>query len=150
MKTILDKAHTWFMSSVSYTDEDLIITVVGGLQAEHPEEIDLGGGQSLGQGYRVSQTEKSMHVQLTFPTVAAYQVIDESFTSLDEYDAGDGGSLQIMERSRFKDMIENHHSLLPTLREACRYYRLWTEDAVVDVVTDEEPIIEDAGSSREA
>ncbi len=141
MQTVLESGRTWYLGALLYNGctGELQIDLLEGFRAEEPEDCEVCG-VSLGKGYRLSWTESSRRVRVAFAEVCAYQLIDESYTSLDEYEQGERHFLSAFTRSRFRDFVCEHHPILPAVKEdEIQHYRLWTEGEVVDVIATKPP-----------
>ena len=78
-----------------------------------------------------------------FEEVVAWQVVDESYTSWDDYEQRDDTNvLQELSRSRYLDYVRDNHGWFQDIIGPAKHYRIWTGDEVVDVVSVSEPEIE--------
>jgi len=141
MRTVLDDAKTWFLHAILYQD-DLRIILAEGFRSDEPEDLVVGQ-TNLGPAHSIDIRSDSRKVVVQFPQPVAWQVVDESFTTHDDYESGDDGFLRILDRSRYLDyVIENHGWFRDTVGPA-KHYRLWTENEVMDVVAYDAPEIGD-------
>ena len=134
MKTILDSGESWFFHKIVH-DEALNITVVEGMRAAEPEEL-IVCGKELSPAYRVDITEHSRWVRISWDTVIAHQVVDESITFGDPSEVHDQGHLRIYEYSRYLRFLQQYATmdLLPNIKTA-RHYCVVTEDRIIDVIS---------------
>ena len=141
MKTTLDDAHSWFLHELRYTGE-LRITLAEGITAKEPEDIKIG--DHVISGTRAIEPQPTSRiVVITFARVVAWQLIDESFTALDDYDERDDTSfLQILSRSRYLDYVRAHHGWFDDRMPTAKQYRVWTENDVIDVISPDVPRVE--------
>lgn len=78
-----------------------------------------------------------------FPQFIAWQVVDESFTGADQYEVRDDAKhLQSLLRSRYLDFVKAHHGWFEPIAGPATHYRIWTEDAVIDVIACQPPVVE--------
>lgn len=141
MRTILDDSKTWFLHCLSY-DKELKLILIEGIVGTTPEDIKIRD-TIICDTYPINTSPSSKMVQIRFPHFIAWQVVDESFTSFDEYEKRDDKSfLQILERSKYFDYVNASHGWYADAIGSGRHYRIWTENEVIDVVSCEEPIIE--------
>jgi len=141
MYTILDEGHTWFLDDLSYKDE-LTITLIEGILRSEPENIKILNSV-IRDAYPIDILPTSRQVLIRFSQFVAWQVVDESFTSFDEYEQRDDkGFIQILARSKYFDYVNTSHGWYPDIIGTGKHYRIWTCDEVIDIVSCTEPIIE--------
>ncbi|HJZ56612.1 MAG TPA: hypothetical protein VKE74_16720 [Gemmataceae bacterium] len=141
MRTVLDEANTWFFHALVHRDEKLQVIVAEGIKAAEPEDLVIGT-TNLGPSWRVEVTDKSRWVCVSFARVCAYQAINESLTSADDYEVFDRGFLRVYERSRYLDFLRAHAIMEHPMAERARHYCVLTEDHIIDVVAVGEPEFE--------
>jgi hypothetical protein len=142
MRTILDEAETWFLHSLVY-NEELRITLVEGMSGTEPEDICIGG-TVIRNTYPIDTSLTSKLVSIRFPQYVAWQVVNESFTTFDEYEQRDDtGFLQTLERSKYLDYVNANHGWYIDVIGSGKHYRIWTESEVIDVVACTEPVIDE-------
>lgn len=141
MYTILDEGHTWFLEDLSYKD-GLAITLIEGILRSEPENIKILNSV-IRDAYPIDILPTSKQVLIRFSQFVAWQVVDESFTSFDEYEQRDDkGFIQILTRSKYFDYVNASHGWYPDIIGSGKHYRIWTCDEVIDIVSCKEPIIE--------
>lgn len=142
METILDTGHSWLLESLIYRDA-LQVHVVEGIRSAEPEKLKIAG-VDLGEGYAIDVNEESRHFSVVFEDVIAYQVLNESYTSCDEYEIKTEGVLCRYERSHYLDFIRSS-TLIDSLRaNAYTHFALTLQDDIIDVITESEPRINKA------
>jgi hypothetical protein len=141
MQTVLDDAETWFLQGIVYQD-DLRIIVAEGFKSDDPEDLVIAG-TNLGPAYSVDVSSESRRFVVRFPRNVAWQVIVESFTSRDDYESGDDGFLQTLDRSRYLDHVHEHHGWFRETVGPANHYRLCMVDEVIDVIAFDAPMIEE-------
>lgn len=90
-------------------------------------------------------TDDSRRFEVLFEHAIAYQVIDESYTAWDDYEERDStdDDIQVLTKSRFLDHLhKNHGWLFETGGKGARHFRVWTYDAVVEVASVEDPVVQ--------
>lgn len=86
---------------------------------------------------------ESRRVEVRFSGVIAWQVIDESFTVLDDYEERDGmDKLRILSRSRYLDLLTTHHGWFDVMRRPSRLYEICTLSDIVWVLAEDPPVVE--------
>jgi hypothetical protein len=142
MKTVLDTAYTWFLESASKFGDELRVIVregsVGDEETLTINKVDLKCNS-------IDLQEGGKKVRITFSAPIAWQNVDESYSSFDEYEVRDDkASLQVLTKSRYLDYVNANHGWYTDIKEAeGKHYRIWTEDDVIDVVSTEPPKIEE-------
>jgi hypothetical protein len=139
MKTILDEFYERFIHLVSYTNCELRIVVAEGFRAEKPEDRTILGHVINGL-YAIDTSDRSRLVEVRFYRPIAWHLVDEAFTSWDEYEVReDKFSLQILTKSRYLDFIQSHHGWFKEMRGPGAHYRLLTANEIVDVIACDPP-----------
>ena len=78
-----------------------------------------------------------------FPRTVAWQVVDESYTSWDDYEERDDTSkIQIITRSKYLDYVYQNHGWFRETIGPAKLYRVLTANEVIDVIACELPTIE--------
>ena len=78
-----------------------------------------------------------------FPQAIAWQVVNESFTTWDDYEERDDTSvIQIITRSKYLDYVHQNHGWFQETIGPAKLYRVLTANEVIDVVAFELPTIE--------
>ncbi len=100
--------------------------------------------QEMLRGSRpIEVRDESRLMLVKFPVTVAWQVIDESYTSWDDYEERDDKSVvQVITRSKYLDYVHENHGWFRDVLGPAKLYRVWTADEVVDVVACEPPTIE--------
>ncbi|MEL6821481.1 MAG: hypothetical protein AAFP70_06960 [Calditrichota bacterium] len=108
MKTILDDAKTWFLHGVVYQDE-LYVIVIEGFVGEPTEEITIAD-YTIKDLSPIEISKDSRTMAVRFPHFVAWQVVDESYSSSDEYENHeDSGKLSTLSRSKYLDYVRDNH-----------------------------------------
>jgi hypothetical protein len=143
MKTLLDDFHTWFLVAATYAGSELSIIVAEGFRAAEPEDINILGHVIKGT-YAINTSEGSRLVEVRFSKPIAWQLVDESYTSANEYDVHEERSaVQVLTQSRYLDYVRANHGWFEDVgRGSGKHYRVWTENEVIDVVACEAPAVE--------
>ena len=141
METILDEGKTWYLDHLSYKDE-LTITLIEGTISSESEDVQILN-TVIRDCYPIDILSTSRRVLIRFSQYVAWQVVDESFTSFDEYEQRDDkGFLQILARSKYFDYVNASHGWYSDIIGSGKHYRIWTENEVIDIVSCTEPIID--------
>lgn len=139
METVLDTGHSWLLEGLVYRDA-LEIHVVEGIRSAEQQKLQIAG-VDLGEGYSINVTEKSRHFLVVFEDVLAYQVLNESYTTADEYEIRTKGVLCRYERSHYLDFIQSS-TLIDSFRlNAYTHFALVLQDDIIDVIAELEPKI---------
>ena len=141
MRTVLDDAKTWFLHALLYQDH-LRVIVAEGFVGDQTEDLRIGD-HTIKDLRSINVSERSRLFEIRFPQFVAWQVVNESFTSFDEYELRDDtGTLQTLSRSKYFDFVKANHGWYEDVIELAKHYRVWTENEVVDVVACEPPTIQ--------
>jgi hypothetical protein len=140
MRTQLDETKSWFLESLVYEDE-LHVVLVEGLRADEPEDIKVGQ-HILKDIFVVEPSPGSRRAVVQFLQPVAWQVVDESYTSLDKSEVHeDTCFLSTLTQSAYLQYVETHHGWFKEMVGPATHYRLWTENEVIDVIGHEEPVV---------
>lgn len=144
MKTILDNCKTLFLDELQY-NENLQIIVSEGFVLDENQSIEIGETR-INDVKAIERTvdSRQFKVAFDFNDLINFQVINESYTSLDKNEIRDsGGFLQVISGSEYLSFVEKNHGWYKdVINEEGKHYRLWTEDEIIDVVSIKEPKIE--------
>jgi hypothetical protein len=92
--------------------------------------------------HALNTSADSRLVEVRFSKPIAWQVVDKSFTTWDEYEVRDDKAyLHILARSKNLDFVRAAHVWFEDIRGPGKHYRIWTENEVVDVVGCEPPTV---------
>ena len=135
----------WQVHAIVYRDDLQLILAemfVGELNDTHVDPNPVVQ-EILRRTRPIEVTDDSRLMIVRFPRTVAWQVVDESYTSWDDYEERDDKStIQIVTRSRYLDYVyENHGWFRETIGPA-KLYRVLTANEVIDVVACEPPTIE--------
>lgn len=138
MQSPLD-GKKWFLDAVVFR-EGLHVLLIEGKVGE-PSDIEVAG--RLLSGTRpIEVDETSTTLRIVFSRVVAWQVVDESYTAWDDYEEIDDKSpLQILNKSRYMDYINENHGWYKDTVGPAQHYRVWTYDAVIDVMAHDPPAV---------
>ncbi|MFM8494384.1 MAG: hypothetical protein ACKOEM_02510 [Planctomycetia bacterium] len=132
---------TWFLHALVYQD-GLRVIVAEGFVGDQTEDLQIGD-HTIKDLRSINVSDKSRRFEILFPQFVAWQVVNESFTSFDEYEIRDDmGKLQSLSRSAYFDYVNENHGWYKDVIGPAKHYRVWTENEVVDVVACEPPIIQ--------
>jgi hypothetical protein len=141
MKSLLDEFHASFLHALIYAEAELRMLVAEGFRAAEPEDMTIAGHVIKGL-YAVDTSENSRLVEVRFSRPIAWQLVDESFTAANDYEARDDNcALQVLTRSRYLDYVLANHGWFEDMRGPGKHYRVWTENEVLDVVACEPPTV---------
>jgi hypothetical protein len=141
MKTPLDDGvSTWLLEALSYSGE-LHATVVELFEDANAASLEVAG-QIIDGLHALKPSPSSRKFTISFSRIVAWQVVDESYTTLDKSEQRDGeGFLQLVTASAYLSYIQANHGWFVDVAGVAQHYRLWTEDEVLDVIAHEPPVI---------
>ena len=97
----------------------------------------------LRASHPIEARDDSRLMVVRFPQAVAWQVVNESFTSWDDYEERDNTSvIQIITRSKYLDYVLQNHGWFRETIGPAKLYRVLTANEVIDVVAWEPPTIE--------
>ena len=145
MRTVLDEARMWQLHAVVYQDD--LRLILAEMFVGEPDDTRTDPNPALQKILRescpIETRDDSRMMQVRFPQSIAWQVVDESFTSWDDYEERDDkGILQILSKSRYLDYVNASHGWYSDVVGPAKHYRVWNGDEVIDVVSCEEPVVE--------
>ncbi len=142
MKSPLDDAHTWlFEHSVHRYPDTLEVHLVEGLKGRIATLLEVADGKSLGPFFPVGVQGDSRCASIIFRDVLAYQLVSESLGSSQTEVKSDGGVLRKCTEIEYLNYLHKD-SLIEQLYDGTyTAYFLWTEDQVVYVVCQDEPVV---------
>lgn len=139
MKTLLDDGYTWFLDTLGYRGGCLTMVLAEGFRAAGPEDIEIAGVMLRGS-YAIRARADSRRVEIRFERLVAWQCVDESWTTFDEYEERDDlNKLQVLARSRYLDHVNASHGWYAEMVGPAAHYRVWMEDEVIEVVSFDPP-----------
>jgi len=138
---ILSSAHTWFFDSIHFDLEGTLnIELVEGIKSNEKELVEVDENTTLGPYHPVNVSEKSKMVSIQFPETMTYSVTNESYDIGDEKLEKEGKVLFKCSKSNYLEHIASSTSI-KDLEEEFSHYLVWTEDYLINVVTNEKPIV---------
>ena len=143
MESKLDQAKYWFLEGATYRGDLHLIVSEGKLgEPSKPSDFPIGG-DIFGGARPLEVHEDSATLRIVFEKPIAWQVVDESYTTWDEYEVcDDKNKLKILSRSRYLDYVKKNHDWFEDIAGPAQHYRVWTLDEVVDVIAHDPPTIE--------
>jgi hypothetical protein len=111
-------------------------------RADAPEDIRVGE-HVIKDAYALEPSPESRRAVVRFSRPVAWQVVDESYTSLDTSEVRDDTCfLSTLTQSAYLEYVETNHGWFKGMVGPAIHYRLWTENEVIDVVAHDEPVVE--------
>lgn len=149
LKTILDSAYTFYLDGLSYRGNgSLQITLVEAFEGQ--EKLDLQVTEDLKiKGHPLRPTAHSRRFVILFERPVAWQVIDESWCSLDKDEIADtSGVLQVVRQSKYFEYVQQQHGWYEHSLGPAKHYRVGTENEIIEVVSCDEPVIEELNTEN--
>lgn len=139
MITVFDDASYWLLSSLSY-DGQLVIKLAEGIIG--PAEEMVINNMSFPGMHPVLVDKQSKLFKITFSKTVAWQVVNETFTTLDKDEKRDNGKfLNIVSNSGYLEYVKQYHGWFEQVLGPGHHYRLITAKEIIDVVSCAEPHI---------
>jgi len=107
-----------------------------------PESLVIGD-KNLGDSYPVEFDEESPMIQINFERYIGYSVLNESFTSWDDYQVFLGKSFRIYSKSRYLDFISVATFASEDYPGPFKHYGIVCYDHIIDVVACHEPVVKE-------
>ena len=145
MRTILDEARMWQLHAIVYRDDLQLILAEMFVGEAHDTRLDPNPvvQKILRASHPIEARDDSRLMVVRFPQAVAWQVVNESFTSWDDYEERDDTSvIQIITRSKYLDYVHQNHGWFRETIGPAKLYRVLTANEVIDVVACELPTIE--------
>ncbi|MEZ4799737.1 MAG: hypothetical protein R2809_08190 [Flavobacteriales bacterium] len=145
MNTILNECRTLYLDRLFYS-ESLELYVSEGFISDEKHSIQVGGTtienvQPMGR----REFSRQYKVEFQFHDLINFQVINESYTGLVKSEIVDTkGFLQIILNSEYLKYVEISHGWYKIANggKEGKHYRLWTEDEVIDIISINDPTVE--------
>lgn len=145
LRTVLDDARMWQVHAIVYQyDLQLILAEMFVGETDDTRVDPNPVVQKILRGTRpIEVRDDSRLIVVRFPRTVAWQVVDESYTSWDDYEERDDKSIiQIITRSKYLDYVHENHGWFRETIGPAKLYRVLTANEVIDVVACEPPTIE--------
>ena len=147
MHSLLDNKN-WFLHGLEYQGTLRVVVVEARTGERKEEDYQDETNETLRKilqgSVPIEVHQDSMYARVVFERVVAWQAIDESYTSWDDYEIrDDNSSLQVLSRSRYLEHINKHHGWYKDVVGLAQHYRVLTYDEIIDVVAIEPPTVEE-------
>lgn len=109
-----------------------------------PEPLIIGN-KDLGDSYLIDLDEESPVIQIDFERYIGYSVLNESFTSWDDYQVFSGKSFRIYSKSRYLDFISLGTFASEDYPGPFKHYGIICYDHIIDIVASQSPVIKEIG-----
>lgn len=129
MKTILDQSLSeFFFHDISYLYND----------AEDCNELNI----FLVESEFADNAPPKRLAKVSFIDPIIWQQMEELHSSFDEYEIrDDGGVIQVIERSRYFDFVNNTYPWHEEIRGRAIHVRVWSHDIVSEVIVNNLPTV---------
>ncbi|TCZ79376.1 hypothetical protein E0485_05810 [Paenibacillus albiflavus] len=107
-----------------------------------PEPLFIGD-KSVGDSYSVDIDEKSPIIQIDFESYIGYSVLNESFTSWDDYQVFSGKSFRVYSKSRYQDFISVGTFASEDYPGPFKHYGIVCYHHIIDVVASQDPFVKE-------
>ena len=145
MRTVLDEARMWEVHAIVYRDDFQLILTEMFVGEPNDTRVDPNPvvQEILRQTRPIEATDESRLMVVRFPRTVAWQVVDESYTSWDDYEVRDDKcTIQVITRSKYLDYVHENHGWFRETIGPAKLYRVLTANEVIDVVAYEPPTVE--------
>jgi hypothetical protein len=144
LRTILDEARMWQVHAIVYQDDLQII--LAEMFVGEADETRVDPNPEVQKIFRacrpIEVRDDSRLMVVRFPQAVAWQVVNELFTSWDDYEERDDTSkIQIITRSKYLDYVYQNHGWFRETNGPAKLYRVLTANEVIEVVACEPPTI---------
>ncbi|NRT80545.1 hypothetical protein [Clostridium beijerinckii] len=111
--------------------------------------------QSINIGNKVIKNVNSINydytnplIQIDFESYIGYSILNESFTSMDNYEEFEGKSFRICRRSRYLDFIKVGTFASKDYPGTFKHYGIVCLNHIIDIVSVSEPVIKEIQMSK--
>jgi hypothetical protein len=135
----------WQLHAIVYRDDLQLILAEMFVGEAHDTRLDPNPvvQKILRASHPIEARDDSRLMVVRFPQAVAWQVVNESFTSWDDYEERDDTSvIQIITRSKYLDYVHQNHGWFRETIGPAKLYRVLTANEVIDVIACELPTIE--------
>lgn len=145
MKTILNSAYFFYLDGIQYRGGgSLQITLIEASVKQEEVDVPITEDFNL-KCYPVEPTENSRRFTISFKHPIVWQVVeDDSLYGSDEDEITDSlGTLQVVQNSKYFEYVKKNYGWYEYSLGPAMHYRIVTENEVIDVVSCDEPDIEE-------
>lgn len=143
MQTPLSGNQYWFLHGLVYQADGLRLILREGLPTESTEPPPDCLNEILEGLVAIDVMRESREFEVRFERLVAWQVVNESFCSLDPYELPDELSpIRILSRSRYLDAVDEAHGWYADVVGPATHYQVCRCDEVIDVVAFRPPTID--------
>lgn len=144
LRTVLDEARMWQVHAILYRDD--LQLILAEMFVGEPNDTCVDPNPVVQEILRrtrpIEVRDVSRLMVVRFSRTVAWQVVDESFTSWDDYEERDDKSIiQIITRSRYLDYVHDNHGWFRETDGPAKLYRVLTANEVIEVVAYKPPTI---------
>jgi len=134
--------YIYFGNITEPEENELAFTVYEAVVSE--QEKDIVFGEATIEGTKeIITTKNSKSYQIYFPSYIAYSVINESYTSADEYEQFEGSNYRVYSKSRFLDYVSQDTIATSDYPGPFKHYGFVCLNHIIDIASQDEPIIEE-------
>ena len=108
--------------------------------SDQEEDIEIGDTKIEGSRAIIT-TDSSRVYQVYFPSYIAYSVLNESYTSADEYEEFEGKNYRVYSKSRFIDYVTQGTFATADYPGQFKHYGFVCLNHIIEVASQDEPTI---------
>ncbi len=138
MQSLLAQSNYWFLGNLNYVDALLSIDITEGIVSSSNKDITIDDLGTIEDCSPIEITDQSRRVQIKFSRVLAYQLTDESYWAIENYD-GIKNILCMHNNSEYLEYVLKNSIIKECVENPVKHYSLTLADDIIDVITTSEP-----------
>ncbi|MCQ6280059.1 hypothetical protein [Bacillus sp. EB600] len=135
------KGYFYLHSLFEHETNSLRIFIERCKVSQRSEDIEIGE-HIITEAFPIEVDEELPLLQIEFDSYVSYNIINESFTVLDNYEIFEGNAFRIFKKSRYLDFINKGTIVTDVFpEEQFVHYEIACLDHIIDIISFDEPIV---------
>lgn len=139
MQSILAESNYWFLGNLNYVDALLCLEMTEGIVSSRIKDIKIDDLATIKDCSPIEITNQSRRIQITFSSVLAYQLTDESYWASEYHDGITKNTLSMHNDSEYLQYVMKNSIIKECVDDPVKHYSLGLADDIIDVITTSEP-----------
>jgi hypothetical protein len=139
---LLNIEKVYLMNVEEPIENSLRLTLLRSKTSSVPETLKIANG-IIDNLYSIDPDYSIPLIQINFETYIGYSILNESFTTLDDYEEFVGKAFRIFKKSRYLDYIKEGTFATAEYPGPFKHYEIACLNHIIDIVSMSEPIIKE-------